>query len=273
MTNIAIPHTFDWHYRLMAQALRGIGQSSDSIRLGFERGFDSGEMMDRIYRNRASGRNGLGWLVDWIYLNQIGCKGLRGRKSLLKATLHKAIDEQRRQGLYPVIVDVAAGPATYLVEALAEDGGDDVQAIGRDLDEHGLRRGRELAQFYRLTNVRYERADALDQHSLCAVKPQPTIAIASGFYEILLNDELVRRSMRMIRHALTSDGTFIFTTQVNHPQLKLIAKLLPNREGKPWIMKNRSVAQVEGWARAAGFAHVQTQLEPHGLFSVSVARC
>ncbi|MEK7785113.1 MAG: class I SAM-dependent methyltransferase family protein, partial [Chloroflexota bacterium] len=75
---------------------------------------------------------------------------------------------------------------------------------------------------------------------------------------------------RLLRETLPPDGVFIFTTQVNHPQLQLIAAL-PNRDGQPWIMKNRSVSLVEGWARAAGFSNVKTALEPHGLFSVSVA--
>ena len=83
-------------------------------------------------------------------------------------------------------------------------------------------------------------------------------------------DELIQRSMQLIHDTLPPDGVFIFTTQVNHPQLKLIAAL-PNRDGQPWIMKNRSVPLVEGWARAAGFSNVKTTLEPHGLFSVSVA--
>ncbi len=262
--------TFDLHYRALGALMRRFGQISDSVQLGFQRGFDSGEMMDRIYQNQPSGRYGIGQLIDQVYLNQIGCKGLRGRKHLLKAALRQVIDEQRAQGKRPVIVDVASGPATYLVEALAEDGGSDVQAICRDLDKSGLRRGRELASRYGLGNVRYDHANALDAASLSAVQPRPTIAVSSGFYEILLDDELIQRSMQLIHDLLPPDSVFIFTTQVNHPQLKLIAAL-PNRDGQPWIMKNRSVSLVEGWARAAGFSNVKTTLESHGLFSVSVA--
>ncbi len=258
--------------QLTALTLRSLlGQASDSIRLGFQRGFDSGEMMDRIYQNQPSGRFGFGWLADVIYLNQIGCQGLRGRKVLLKATLRRLIEAQRRQGLRPFIVDVASGPATYLVETLAEEAGDDVQALGRDLDPHGLRRGEELARAHGVRNVRFQPANALDEASLCALQPRPTIMIASGFYEILLDDDLIRRSMQIIRRVLPPEGAFIFTTQVNHPQLELI-KALPNRNGEPWEMKNRTVPQVEAWAREAGFRRVTTTLEPHSLFSVSVAQ-
>jgi hypothetical protein len=258
--------------QLTALALRGpLGQTSDSIRLGFQRGFDSGEMMDRIYQNRPSGRYGFGWLADVIYLNQIGCQGLRGRKALLKATLHQIMAAQRQRGMRPFIVDVASGPATYLVETLAEDSAGDAQALGRDLDPHGLSRGEALARAHRVRNLHFQRANALDEASLRALQPQPTIIVASGFYEILLDDELIRHSMQIVRRVLPADGTFIFTTQVNHPQLELI-KALPNREGEPWVMKNRSIRLVEAWAQKAGFRRVTTTLEPHGLFSVSVAQ-
>jgi len=251
--------------------LQSLGQTSDSVRLGFARGFDSGEMMDRIYQNQPSGRYGFGWLCDWLYLNQIGCKGLRGRKALLKTTLHQVMDAQRRQGQRPVIVDVASGPATYLVESLAEDRGGDALAIARDLDRSGLRRGQELAKSHGVANVRYQHANALDEASLRAIQPAPTLVISSGFYEILTDDELIRRSMQIIRRVLPPDGAFIFTTQVNHPQLGVI-KALPNRDGDPWVMKNRPVRLVEEWARVAGFRHVYTKFEPYELFSVTVAR-
>jgi SAM-dependent methyltransferase len=249
--------------------LRTIGQTSDSIRLGFQRGFDSGEMMDRVYANRPSGRYGFGWLADVIYLNQIGCRGLRGRKALLKSTLRGVIRKQQRAGLQPLIVDIASGPANYLVETLANERG--ARAIARDLDKSGLRRGKELARAYGVTNIRYDHANAFGEASLGRIQPRPTIMVASGFYEILFDDDLIRRSMAIVRRTLAPGGTFIFTTQVNHPQLELI-RALPNRDGDSWVMKNRSVAAVEAWVKEAGFGQVTTALEPNRVFSVSVAR-
>src|SRR5512143_1502794 len=93
---------------VMSTLLRKFGQCSDSVRLGFERGFDSGEMMDCIYTNRPSGRYGIGWLADWAYLNQSGCRGLRGRKELLKFTLRNIVAAQRALGIEPFILDIAS---------------------------------------------------------------------------------------------------------------------------------------------------------------------
>ena len=264
--------TFDWYYGMARLAMHTIGKTSDSIRLGLERGFDSGEMMDRIYNNRASGQYGIGWLADVYYLNQIGCQGLRGRKAYLKQTLLETIQAQRANGMHPVVLDVAAGPATYLVETLAESHDSSTIAICRDLDEHGLQRGRVLAQSNHLQNVRYEQGNALDEHSVLAVTPQPTIIIASGFYELLNDDAMIRRQMQINRQVLVDGGSFIFTTQVNHPQLDLIAHVLNNRDGEPWLMKNRPVSQTEKWALQAGFTTVQSTLANPGLYAITVAK-
>jgi hypothetical protein len=263
---------FDWYYGVASVAMHSIGKTSDSIRLGLERGFDSGEMMDRIYNNRASGQYGIGWLADVFYLNQIGCQGLRGRKACLKKTLLETIQTQRANGMHPIILDVAAGPATYLVETLAESHDADTVAVCRDLDEHGLQRGRMLVQTNHLQNVRYEQGNALDENSVLAVIPQPTIIIASGFYELLNDDAMIKRQMQINRKALATGGSFIFTTQVNHPQLEFIAHVLNNRDGEPWLMKNRPVAQTEKWALQAGFTSVKSVMAATGLYAVTVAQ-
>ncbi len=257
--------------RITYHTLRTAGQASDSVRLGFLRGFDSGEMMDRIYQNQASGRWLGGAIADRLYLDQPGCRGLRGRKVLLKATLRSLWDAQRRTGAAPFMVDVASGPATYLVEALAEDGGKDVRALARDLDASGLKRGAALAQQHGLTNIQYQQANALDEASLMAIQPRPGIVISSGFYEILLDDEMVRTSMQLNRKLLAPGGVFVFTTQVNHPQVDLM-RALPNRDHESWVLKNRSVADVEAWARAAGFSQLTTTFEESGIFCVTVAQ-
>jgi SAM-dependent methyltransferase len=264
--------TPEWAYSLMAFGLRTVGRASDCVRLGYERGFDSGEMMDAIYQDRASGRVLVGRLFDRLYLDQPGCRGLRGRKELLKSTLRGVLAEQRAAGRRPLIVDVAAGPATYLAELLAEPDQSEVIAIARDLDEHGLARGRSLAAEHGIdeARLRYVRADALDPETFGADE-RPTIAIASGFYEILLDDGLIRRSMATIWSVLADDGRFVFTTQVAHPQVRMMAHV-PNRQGEPWIIRNRPLSVTEGYARDAGFTIISSSLEPTGIFGVTLAR-
>ncbi len=256
--------------RLTILALRTIGRTSDSVRLGYEHGFDSGEMMDRIYQDRASGRFLVGALVDRIYLAQPGCRGLRGRKELLKAALRDELARLRAAGGPLRVIDVAAGPATYLAELLAEPEQVDVRATARDLDARGLMRGRGLARSLGVSSITYETGDALDDDGLRALE-QPGIVIASGFYELLLDDDTILRSMAINRGLLGPDGALVFTTQVAHPQVHLMA-LIPNRFGQPWIIRNRPLADAERLAREAGFRSVTSRMEPTGIFAVSVCR-
>jgi hypothetical protein len=261
-----------WYEHLAGLALRTVGRSSDSVRLGLERGFDSGEMMDVIYAHRPSGRWLIGAWVDRIYLDQPGCRGLRARKVLLVATLERLVREQRAAGRSPRIVDVAAGPATYLVELLARDRGADLTALARDRDEHALERGRRLAVEQGVADrLRYEWGDALDEDALVSLAPRPSIVIASGFYELLLDDSVMARSMGVARRMLAEGDPLVFTTQVAHPQVAMMA-VVPAHDGRPWIIRNRPLSTVEPMARDVGFEDVRSAMEPVGIFAVSVAR-
>jgi hypothetical protein len=260
-----------WYERLNGLALRTVGRTSDCVQLGFERGFDSGEMMDAIYADRPSGRWLVGSWLDRVYLGQPGCRGLRARKALLIPTLARIIGEQREAGRRPMIVDVAAGPATYLVELLSEDRGADLTAVARDRDEHALERGRRLANGAGIGDrLRYERGDALDEDALAGLDPRPSIVIASGFYELLLDESVVARSMAIARRRLGAGDPLVFTTQVAHPQVAMLA-VVPAHDGRPWIIRNRPLDTMESTARRAGFPDVTSEMEPVGIFAVSVA--
>jgi len=48
--------------------------------------------------------------------------------------------------------------------------------------------------------------------------------------------------------------------------------VVPAHDGRPWIIRNRALATVESMARSAGFEDVRSEMEPVGIFAVSVAR-
>jgi SAM-dependent methyltransferase len=259
-------------WRALSALLRTLGRTSDGIDLGYRRGFDSGPMLDYVYANRAHGRLLFGQLVDRIYLDTIGWRAIRARKTLLEETLRAEVaHRQQRPTGRTTILDVAAGPGRYLIETVQALGEDGLTVICRDLDPAGLEQGRRLARAAGLGAIRYEQGNACDPASLATVEPHPDIAIASGLYE-LLHPDPIRRSMAGLQAILPSGGLLIFTTQVAHPQLELIANVLPNRFGRPWVMENRPLATVEAWAREAGFGQLSSRTEPHGIFAVTVAR-
>lgn len=260
-----------WRWRAVRAALRCGALLSDGIALGYRQGFDSGPMLDYVYRDEARGRLPIGRAIDRLYLNQIGWRAIRARRVLLAATLRDVIATRRAAQRPTHIVDIAAGPGRYLLELLAAEDRGDLSALCRDLDPAGQRQGRALAATLGLRAVTFAPGDATDADALARLTPAPQIVVASGIYEILTDDEAIRRSMRGVHALLAAGGTFVFTTQITHPQLELIANTLPNRDGEPWIMGVRPVATVEAWARAAGFAAICTITEPYGLFAVTTA--
>ena len=149
---------------------------------------------------------------------------------------------------------------------------EDVEVVCRDMDVAGLAQGIEMAATWGLSNVRHERGDAFDPASIASVKPAPNLVIVSGLYELFLDHQMIATSLRAIYDVIEPGGTVLVTTQVKHPQLDMIANVLPNREGLPWVMECQPVSLTEDWLRQAGFVVVASQTEALGLFGVTVAR-
>lgn len=257
---------------LARRTFRTVGSLSEGVSLGFRSGFDSGRMMDYIYRNRPAGRGPAGRLIDRVYLEQPGCRALRHRCRWLTRTLAREITCHRMRGHGTVLLDVASGEGRYVLEALQRAGDASVRARCQDLDEEALQTGRRRAEALGLRNVTFARANALEAVSLLCLEPRPNLVVATGLYEILPHDAQIRHSLRLIGRLLDEGGTLVFTTQVGHPQLRLIAWLLVNQRGEPWLMRNRNLAEVETWVKAAGFGRVESQVDPEGIFGLTVAR-
>ena len=260
------------YWGMVSSVMRTIGgRLSESMRIGYQYGFDSGEMLDYVYCNEAHGVWGIGRLLDRAHLNAIGWRGIRQRKMHLQTLLREAIDRQQAPGKSMHIVDVAAGPGRYLLEVLQELGQDGLQVTLRDWDETGLAQGRMLAQAMGLKVVRYERGDAFDPHDLTRITPRPEIVIVSGLYELFPDNTLITRSLSGIYPLLEAGGLLIYTNQPTHPQLELIARCLPNREGKPWVMRLRAQEEMDRLVAEAGFQREKTLIDQWGIFTVSVA--
>jgi hypothetical protein len=120
--------------------------------------------------------------------------------------------------------------------------------------------------------VTVTRGDAFDRAALAAIAPQPTIAIVSGLYELFPENEPILRSLRGLADAVEPGGHLIYTNQPWHPQVEFIARTLKNREGRPWIMRRRTQAEMDELVRTAGFEKVCQESDPWGIFTVSVAR-
>jgi hypothetical protein len=83
---------------------------------------------------------------------------------------------------------------------------------------------------------------------------------------------VIHRSLRAIHGVLKPGGYLIVTNQPWHPQLELIARVLPNREGRPWVMRPRAHAELVGLLAECGFRAERSCSDDAGIFSVTVAR-
>ncbi len=252
--------------------MKTVGRLSRGVRLGWESGFDSGRTLDYVYQNTPQGITPLGRMIDRGYLNSIGWRGIRVRKNHLEKALRELIKRIHAEGRPVRILDIAAGAGRYVLETIRDLPNIPVTAVLRDYKEENLEAARKLTQQFSLDNVTVTHGDAFDRSSLATVTPRPTIGIVSGLYELFPENEPVLRSLSGMADAIEPGGYLIYTNQPWHPQVEFIARVLVNREGKPWIMRRRTQAEMDGLVRAAGFEKLSQEIDDWGIFTVSVAR-
>ena len=172
---------------------------------------------------------------------------------------------------YVHVVDIAAGPGRYVLEALRSQP-DPATALLRDARPENLDAGRRLAADMGIGGVTFAQGDAFEPASLAAIRPRPTIAVVSGLYELFPDNAPVMASLRGLAEAVEPGGFLVYTNQPWHPQLEFIARTLTNREGRPWIMRRRTQAEIDALVREAGFRKLSMEIDRWGIFTVSLAQ-
>ena len=264
----------DLRWRAVRAGLRLGGRLSEGIALGLATGFDSGSTLDYIYRNQAQGWGPLGRLVDRIYLEAIGWRGIRIRGQHLQQLLVEAATRLRGQGLPVRVLDVAAGHGRYVLQALGQGGQRADAILLRDFSDLNVTQGQALIEQLGAGDIaRFEQGDAFDPAQLATVEPSPTLAVVSGLYELFSDNDAVLRSLQGIAAAVPVGGYLAYTGQPWHPQLEFIARALTShRDGVAWVMRRRSQQEMDELVRLAGFEKVAQRIDEFGIFSVSLAR-
>jgi alpha-beta hydrolase superfamily lysophospholipase len=249
------------------------GALSAGIRLGHDTGFDSGSTLDYVYRNHAQGVTPLGRLVDRIYLQSIGWRGIRRRKLHVEALIAQAARALAGRGQPVHVVDIAAGHGRYVLDAVARLDPPPASIVLRDYSDINVRDGAALIAQRGLQHVaRFVRADAFDRAGLAALAPAPTLAIVSGLYELFGDNALVARSLAGLADAMPPGAQLVYTNQPRHPQLELIARALTShRAGQAWVMRRRTQQEMDQLVAAAGFRKQAQLIDEWGIFSVSIA--
>lgn len=253
------------YYASVRTLLKTMGNLSDGIRLGNRHGFDSGVMLDYVYKNQAGGRFLIGRLMDRIYLNAIGWRGIRLRKELVIQCLKGVVAEQFARKKRVRFLDLACGGGEYDVEVLKDFPPHRVESELRDYKPENIAQAMQNAEACGLKHIRFKQADAFDADNY---RERWDIIVASGFWEIIEDGRLVKECLLNAARCLYPGGRLIFTIQPDHPQLELIARTLTSHTGKPWLMRLRSLPLFQSWMKEAGLGYVSHSLEKHGIFGV-----
>jgi alpha-beta hydrolase superfamily lysophospholipase len=267
-------------FGLQRMSLNSVGRLSRGVRIGWQSGFDSGQSLDHVYRNRAEGTTLLGRLIDRGYLDSIGWRGIRQRKLHMERLLDEAIAAAIDQFGQVVLMDVAAGPGRYVLETIKRNESLPIRGILCDRDPGGLAEGRQLAtELGLLERVEFRQSDAFDPDAIRAAAqqtgdqdPQVHIAIVSGLYELFPDNEWLKRSLAGLASVIVPGGYLLYTDQPWHPQQEMIARVLPNRDGDPWVMRCRSQAEMDALVAEAGLRRQKMFLDNWGIFSVALAK-
>lgn len=261
------------YWAMTRASLKLGGLLSRGIALGHSTGFDSGSTLDYVYRNQAQGVPLIGTMIDRTYLDSIGWRGIRVRKTHVEELLRKAFARVYASGLPLRVMDVAAGHGRYVLDAIAASDIKPESILLRDYSEINVRDGRALiAERGLYTIAQFVRGDAFDRDDVARVAPTPTVAVVSGLYELFPDNAQVADSLAGIAAAVPPGGCLVYTGQPWHPQLELIARALTShRQGQAWVMRRRTQAEMDQLVEAAGFRKIDQRIDAFGIFTVSLA--
>jgi alpha-beta hydrolase superfamily lysophospholipase len=257
-------------YFLQRTMMKYLGGLSKGIRIGMQYGFDSGVTLDHVYKNEPEGTMWIGKLIDKNYLQSIGWKGIRQRKVHMIAAVEEKIALLREAGEKVSILDIAGGPARYLIEIAANY--PDIEVTVRDYQEQNVTEGRALAEKLGLQNIIYEQCNAFERQNYARKALTPNIVIISGVFELFGDNALIGNAIDGVASIIADDGYLLYTGQPWHPQLEQIANVLGNHQNEKWIMRRRSQYELDRLFALRGFEKEKMRIDDWGIFTVSTAK-
>ncbi|MEV8644797.1 bifunctional alpha/beta hydrolase/class I SAM-dependent methyltransferase [Mesorhizobium ciceri] len=247
---------------------------SQGMKTGIATGFDSGSTLDYVYENDARGLTPLGRVVDRVFLEAIGWRGIRQRKLHLEELIGSCLATLKATGRPVHILDIAAGHGRYVLDAIVKSPDQPASVRLQDYSDLNVQLGRKLITERQLpADVTFQRADAFDADMLANADPAPDLAIVSGLYELFSDNAMIARSLGGLASAMQPGSLLLYTNQPWHPQLEMIARsLTSHRGGEAWVMRRRTQGEMDQLVEAAGFEKLDQRIDQWGIFTVSLAR-
>jgi predicted RNA methylase len=253
-----------WRFATQRAASRAGALVSDGLRTGYDHGFDSGPFMAHVYADRPSGRGSLGRELDRRLLRRRTCVAFRDIRALAEQAIRDALAAAGTPE--PVVADLAAGPAPYLLSAVADH--PSARAIVCDVDPDALDGARAAAADLRLDGrATFARADAFDRDALRALRPSPDVVLELGLYGIYHDDARIERHFSDLAE-LVSPGQIVFNVQTANPEIEYIARVWVNAAGERCVWRLRPVEQILRYAAAAGYEPASVTSDRFGIYRV-----
>ncbi|MBB2753612.1 UNVERIFIED_ORG: alpha-beta hydrolase superfamily lysophospholipase/SAM-dependent methyltransferase [Rhizobium aethiopicum] len=246
---------------------------SEGIKTGVKTGFDSGSTLDYVYENKPRGLGPGGRLIDKVFLEAIGWRGIRQRKLHLQELIDRALQRLKAADRSTHMLDIAAGHGRYVLDAIEAAAVRPDSARLQDYSPINVDAGRATIAARRLGDfVNFRQQDAFDGEGLAAITPAPDLAIVSGLYELFSDNAMIAASLDGIARAMQPGGLLVYTNQPWHPQLEMIARALTShRGGQAWVMRRRTQDEMDQLVAAAGFRKIEQRIDQWGIFTVSLA--
>jgi hypothetical protein len=254
-----------WRFAALALASRAGALLSEGLRIGHEHGFDSGPFMAHVYAGRPAGRTALGRRIDRRLLARRTCRAFREIRGLAHQAVLDAIDAHPDGE--PVVADLAAGPAPYLLDAIALRPG--ARAVVCDIDPAALAQASAAAKRLGVEDrVSVVRADAFDREALSSLEPRPDVVIELGLYGIYHDDRLIEDHFRDLAE-LVAPAQIVMNVQTENPEIEYIARVWRDHRGGRCVWRLRPVERVLGWAAAAGYVPASVCADGQGIYRVA----
>jgi predicted RNA methylase len=253
-----------WRFAVLRASSRAGALLSDGLRIGYSQGFDSGPFMAHVYANRPTGRTALGRAIDRRLLGRRTCVAFRDIRAIAERAVFDALRAER--GPAPVVADLAAGPAPYLLSALTRQ--TRAHAIVGDTDPEALAAARRDAEALGIADrVQFVQASAFDREALQRLRPSPDVVVELGLFGIYHDDALIQRHFHDLA-ALVSPNQIVFNVQTRNPEIEHIARVWVNQAGGRCVWRLRPVEQLLEWARDAGYEPATVEADRFDIYRV-----
>ena len=233
---------------------------------------DSGLNFDYMYRNDPKGITTFGRFVDKLLLNLPSVKATRNRKEIIIKIMQNEIANNLVLSKKTRILDIASGPARYLVELINNANQDNIEVLCIDKDRKSLNFGKILAG---RKPIRYAKVDVLNARHLKrlskSISWKPSIVLISGLFEYK-EDSFVKKILREVYDNIDYDGLFVFISQVDNPSKKLMREVCVTSEGKSWELIYRKPEVFRRWLLDFGFKNVIVSVDKWGMYEFCTCR-